>query len=149
MQPPSNNPLSSCRGTLTHYAEAGLLWPLTGFLPPPEMLLCLHPLSQQSQWCSLRSTEGVWVWEGWKNPLALSVQLLSGGGVDPAAARSLLALGPRNRGWGSGHPHLDQMGLLALSTQWDKFVAPEALVVNNSQEGGLVLCWFLPSPRAG
>lgn len=103
MQPPSNTPLSSCRGTLTHHAEAGLLWPLTGFLPPPEMSLCLHPLSQQSQWCSLRSIEGVWVWEGWKNPLVLSVQLLSGDGVDSAVARSLLALGPRNRGWGSGH----------------------------------------------
>lgn len=62
----------------------------------------------------------MWVWEGWKNPLALSIQLLSGDGVDPAAARSLLALGPRNRGGGSGHPHLDQMGLLKLSTQWDK-----------------------------
>lgn len=126
-----------------------MLRPLTGSLPPPEMSLCLHPLSQQSQWCSLKSTEGVWVWEGWKNPLALSVQLLSGDGVDPAAARSLLTLGPRSKGGGSGHPHLDQMGLLALSSGTS--VAPEALAANNSQDGGLVLCWLLPrqtpSPR--
>ena len=125
--------MSRCRATLTQHDEAGLCRLVTGFLSPPEGSPWQLPPSQQSQW---------------KSPFPLSVQVLSGDGVGPTAAKSLVTLGPRSGGLEeSRHTHIWRW-LVSIQHTVGQAWLLKLWLESNSPDGSLVLTRQTPSPRS-